>query len=65
MSRLAAFTSILLLALSSAWAQTTPGTPPATDPAPTGGIADYWWVILLLIIVAVAIWYYSRRNRSV
>jgi LPXTG-motif cell wall-anchored protein len=69
MSRLAAFVSVLLLAFSSAWAQTpAPGSPPATGPAATGqtgGIGDYWWIIVLVIIVAAAIWYFSRRNRSV
>jgi hypothetical protein len=69
MSRFAALVSFLFLAFSSAWAQTpAPGTPPATAPAPTGstgGLGDYWWIILLVIIVAVAIWYFSRRNRSV
>jgi LPXTG-motif cell wall-anchored protein len=65
MSRLAALASFLILAASTAWAQTPPaGTPPATDTA-TGGIGDYWWIIVLIIIVVAAIWYFSRRNRSV
>ncbi|HZH52467.1 MAG TPA: hypothetical protein VEZ16_11375 [Microvirga sp.] len=69
MSRLAALASFLFLAVSAALAQTpTPGSPPATDPAQTGqtgGLADYWWIILLVIIAIAAIWYFSRRGRSV
>ena len=53
----------------SAWAQTppaAPGVPPAGGAgAAGGGIMDYWWVILLIIIVIAAIWYFSRRGRSV
>jgi hypothetical protein len=69
MSKLTALMGFLFLAVSSAWAQTppaTPGTPPASDAgAAGGGIMDYWWVILLIIIVIAAIWYFSRRGRSV
>ena len=44
----------------------TPSPPPAGDAgAAGGGIMDYWWVILLIIIVIAAIWYFSRRGRSV
>jgi hypothetical protein len=69
MSKLATLIGFIFLSVSSAWAQTppaTPGAPPAGDAAATGGgIADYRWVILLVVIVAVAIWYFSRRGRSV
>ncbi|WP_201865015.1 hypothetical protein [Microvirga soli] len=70
MSKLTALMGLIFLAVSSAWAQTTPpatpGDPPAGDATATGGeIADYWWIILLVIIVAAAIWYFSRsRGRS-
>jgi hypothetical protein len=69
MGRLAALVSFLFLAMTSAMAQTpTPGSPPATDPTQTGqtgGLMDYWWIILLVIIVIAAIWYFSRRGRSI
>jgi heme/copper-type cytochrome/quinol oxidase subunit 2 len=78
MSKLTALIGFILLAVSSAWAQTPaptspapgapPGSPPAGDAAATGsGIVDYWWIILLVVIVAAAIWYFSRsrgRNRN-
>ena len=69
MSKLTALTTFMVLAVSSAWAQTpapAPGaTPPAGDAGATGdGFADYWWIILLVVIIAVAIWYFARgRNR--
>ncbi len=67
MRHLTALFGFILLAVSSAWAQTTPGSPPATGPAETGqtgGLSDYWWLIVLAIIVIAAIWYFSsRRNR--
>jgi hypothetical protein len=73
MSKLTALTTFMVLAVSSAWAQTpapapapgaAPGSPPAGDAGATGGLADYWWVILLVVIVAAAIWYFTRgRNR--
>ena len=67
MRHLTALLGFILLTASSAWAQTTPGTPPTTGPAATGqtgGLGDYWWVILLVIVVIAAIWYFSRnRNR--
>jgi hypothetical protein len=69
MSKLSALLGLTFLAVSSAWAQTppaAPGIPPAGDAgAAGGGIMDYWWVILLIIIVIAAIWYFSRRGRSV
>jgi hypothetical protein len=69
MSKITAFMSFIFLAVSAAWAQTppaTPSAPPAGDAgAAGGGIMDYWWVILLIIIVIAAIWYFSRRGRSV
>jgi heme/copper-type cytochrome/quinol oxidase subunit 2 len=69
MIKLTALMSFIFLTVSSVWAQTppaAPGTPPAGDAgAANGGIMDYWWVILLIIIAGVAIWYFSRRNRSV
>src|SRR5687768_16591774 len=70
MSKLTALSSSFILFASSVLAQTppatTPGTPPAGDAAATGGgIGDYWWIILLVVIVAIAIWYFSRRGRSV
>ena len=62
MRHLTAFLGFIILAASSAWAQTTPGSPPATGQ--TGGLTDYWWAILLAILVIAAIWYFSsRRNR--
>ena len=68
MSKLTALIGFIFLAVSSAWAQTppgTPGSPPAGDAAAGGGLADYWWLIVLAIIVAAAIWYFSRsRGRS-
>jgi hypothetical protein len=67
MSKLTALIGFVLLSLcSSVWAQTpTPGAPPAGDAGVAGGgIMDYWWVILLIIIVIAAIWYFSRRGRS-
>ena len=67
MRHLTALLGFIILAASSAWAQTTPGAPPATGPAETGqtgGLTDYWWIILLAIIAIAAIWYLSsRRNR--
>jgi len=67
MRQLTALIGFLLLSASSAWAQATPGSPPATGPAETGqtgGFADYWWIVLLAIIVIAAIWYFaSRRTR--
>ena len=69
MSKLTALLGFIVLAISSAWAQTppaNPGSPPAGDAAATGGgIMDYWWIILLVIIAIAAIWYFSRsRNRN-
>jgi len=67
MLQLTALIGFILLAVSSSWAQTTPGSPPATDPAQTGqtgGLADYWWVILLVIVVIAAVLYFSRRNTT-
>ena len=67
MRHLTAFLGFILLAASAAWAQTTPGSPPATgtgEAGQTGGLTDYWWIILLVILVIAAIWYFSRnRNR--
>lgn len=68
MGQLATLATFMVLAVSSAWAQTpAPTTPapgaPAGDAA-GGGWADYWWVILLVVIVAIAIWYFMRRNRT-
>ncbi len=73
MSKLTALTTLMVLAVSSAWAQTstpapgaTPGTPPAGDAGATGGgFADYWWVILLVVIIAAAIWYFARSRSRV
>jgi hypothetical protein len=69
MGKLTALMGLIFLAVSSACAQTppaAPGTLPAGDAgAAGGGIMDYWWVILLIIIVIAAIWYFSRRGRSV
>jgi hypothetical protein len=69
MSKLTALTGFIFLAVSSAWAQTspaTPETPPAGDAgAAAGGLADYWWLIVLAIIAVAAIWYFSRRGRRV
>lgn len=69
MAKLSALTSFLVLAASSALAQTppatTPGTPPAGDAAASGGgIADYWWIILLVVVVAIAIWYFTRGRST-
>jgi uncharacterized protein HemX len=76
MSKLTSVIAFIVLAVSSAWAQTpapttpapgaTPGSPPAGDAAAAGGgIGDYWWLIVLAIVVAAAIWYFSRsRSRS-
>jgi hypothetical protein len=60
----------LVLAVSSALAQTTtpPGTAPGTATTPGagagagtgGGLADWWWIILVLLVVAAAIWYFMR-----
>ena len=64
MRHLTAFLGCILLAASSAWAQTTPGTAPAAGTSGTGGLTDYWWAIVLAILVIAAIWYFSsRRNR--
>src|SRR5215210_3199170 len=61
----------LVLAVSSALAQTTPpGTAPGTATTPGagagagtgGGLADWWWIILVLLVVAAAIWYFMRRR---
>jgi LPXTG-motif cell wall-anchored protein len=68
MSHLTTLIGFLVLATSSAQAQTppaTPGSPPAGDAPATGGIMDYWWVILLVIIIAAALWYFSRRSSRV
>ncbi len=66
MTQLATFATIMALAVSSAWAQTTAPGGATGAPEQVGGISDYWWVILLIVIVAVAIWYFtrSRRNRT-
>ncbi len=69
MSKLTALTTFMVLAVSSAWAQTStpaPGSPPAGDTGATGGgFADYWWIILLVVIVAAAIWYFSQGRTRV
>ncbi len=66
MSQLATFASIMFLAVSSAWAQTTAPGGPTGAPEQVGGIGDYWWIILLVILAIIAIWYFtrSRRNRT-
>src|SRR5215216_6394821 len=61
----------LVLAVSSALAQTTtpPGTAPGTATTPGagagagtgGGLADWWWIILVLLVVAAAISYFMTR----
>lgn len=54
----------LLVAVSSAIAQTAPGTSPGTPAAPGGGLADYWWMILLVLVAVAAAWYFMKgRNR--
>ena len=67
MSKLTALLGFIVLAVSSAWAQTPPATPgslPAGDAgAAGGGIADYWWIILVIIVIAAVI-YFMRRRKS-
>jgi heme/copper-type cytochrome/quinol oxidase subunit 2 len=67
MSKLTALMGFLVLAISSAWAQTppaTPGSPPAGDATASGsGIAGYWWIIITIIVVAAVV-YFMRRHRS-
>src|SRR4028119_1404052 len=58
MRHLTAFLGFIILAASSAWAQTTPGSPPATGgPAATGqtgGLTDYWRAIPLALLATAA-----------
>ena len=42
----------MFIAVSAAFAQTTPSAP-ATG-APAGGIGDWWWVFPVVLVVAVA-----------
>jgi LPXTG-motif cell wall-anchored protein len=68
MLQLLALIGFLILAASSALAQTIPGSPPATGPAgtgQTGEITDSWWVLLLVLVVAAVIWYFSSRRTRV
>lgn len=68
MRHLTVMLSFIVLSMSAALAQGTPGSPPATAPTETGqtgGIADYWWIILLVIVVISAIWYFSSRRTRV
>jgi len=68
----------LVLAVSSALAQTTtpPGTAPGTATTPGAGAGagagaaagggNWLWIILVLLVVAAAIWYFMRgRGGSV
>jgi len=66
MTQLATLASIMILAVLSAWAQTTAPSGATGAPEQVGRIGDYWWVILLVLVLAVAIWYFtrSRRNRT-
>ena len=53
----ATIVSIMFLAASGAFAQTTA---PSPAPAATGGVGDYWWLIVVVLVIAVAAWYFMR-----
>ena len=53
----------LILAASSAMAQTTDPVAPVV-PEARGGVGDWWWLILLVVLIAVAVWYFMRKRGS-
>ena len=58
---LAMLVGSVLVAVSSALAQTTA---PAPDAA-RSTLADWWWIILIVVVVAAAAWYYTRGRTQV
>ncbi len=72
-ARLTSLFGFLVLAVSSALAQTGggsgtatgSGTVPGAAPGatPSGGLANWWWLILIVLVAAAAIWY-LRKGRG-
>ena len=53
----------LVLAVSSALAQTTTAPNPASG-AEAGGV-NWWWLIIVLLVIAAGAWYFMRGRGRV